>query len=211
MRVKMAKPVIAWSHSALNKFETCPKQFFHLRVKRDFKEEENEHLRYGKKVHKALDLRISQGKKLPMELTHLEPVCQSFCDRKGEILTEQQLALDGNFEPCDWFDPNAYVRAVLDLVVFSEEKPSVFIGDWKTGAKISDDFSEFFRLAFLYTKTKSILTDALHRDDIGDVWAENLQKVRRLEKAVQTTEFPARPSGLCRRHCPIRTCGYFGS
>lgn len=47
------KPV--WSFSSIKTFEQCPKKYYHLKVARDHREEETEHMRYGTEFHKAAE------------------------------------------------------------------------------------------------------------------------------------------------------------
>ena len=99
----------AWSFSRLNSFETCPKKFWHTSVRKDVIEPESEHMRYGKEVHKALELRVGKDRPLPLHLRHLENHAIKLVSSKGQKLTEQQLAIDSNFEPCDWFSKKSAV------------------------------------------------------------------------------------------------------
>ena len=64
----------AWSYSALTSFETCPKQYWHYRIKRDVKESKSQATDYGTEVHKCFENRLIKGKKLPLDLRHHEPV-----------------------------------------------------------------------------------------------------------------------------------------
>jgi hypothetical protein len=52
-----------WSYSSIKLFEQCPKKFYHLRVARDFKEDDNaEHLLYGKRFHTAAEEYVCEGR-----------------------------------------------------------------------------------------------------------------------------------------------------
>jgi len=43
-----------WSYSSATTFEKCPKQYYHLYVAKDIKQDPNtEHFLYGNEVHKA--------------------------------------------------------------------------------------------------------------------------------------------------------------
>ena len=56
---------VAWSHSALNTFTTCPKKYWHEKIKKDVPFTESDASRYGKEVHKAFEDYIGKGTKLP--------------------------------------------------------------------------------------------------------------------------------------------------
>jgi len=219
----MKKP--AWSFSALNNFETCPKKFWHLRIKKDYKEVEGEALLYGKRVHKALELYVAKGKPLPQEFEHLEKYVKSFASVPAEKLTELQLAISEEFVPVDWFDRSTWCRAMLDLVILGNTH--ALLVDYKTG-KIKDDGFTQLKLAaalllvhypqiqtvdvaYLWTQHQGKTTrERYTRDQITEIWNELLPRVIAFEDAHKRDEFPARPSGLCRRHCPIESCPHHG-
>lgn len=215
----------AWSYSRLSNFETCPKKYWHITVRKDVKEPEGEAIRYGKMVHKALEKRVASNKPLPMNLRHLEKYAAMLAGATGEKLTEQQLAIDKGFEPCDWFSKQVWCRAILDLAIINDSHAVVV--DYKTG-KINNDFTQL-RLAavmlmlhepriqtvdpcYLWTKEKTLTKDEvrLTRDDIKAVILELLPRVKRYEKAHRVEEFPARPGFLCKRYCPVTSCPYHG-
>lgn len=215
----------AWSFSRLNSYETCPKKFWHTSVRKDVIEPESEHMRYGKEVHKALELRVGNERPLPINLRHLEKHASKLASAKGQKLTEQQLAIDSNFEPCDWFSKQTWCRAIIDLAVVSP--PHAVVVDYKTG-KISDDFTQLrlagtllmlhmpeihtVDLCFLWTREKAITRDEkrLTRNDIKTVISSLMPRIRKYEKAHKTESFPARPSGLCKRHCSVTKCPHHG-
>lgn len=215
----------AWSFSRLNSFETCPKKFWHTSVRKDVIEPESEHMRYGKEVHKALELRVGKDRPLPLHLRHLENHAIKLVSSKGQKLTEQQLAIDSNFEPCDWFSKKTWCRAIIDLAIVNA--PHAVVIDYKTG-KISDDFTQLrlagallmlhmaeiqtVDLCFLWTREKQLTRDEkrLTRNDIKQVILDIMPRIRKYEKAHRTESFPARPSGLCKRHCPVTKCPHFG-
>lgn len=218
----MSKPV-AWSYSRLTNFEQCPKKFWHLNVAKDIKEPTSEAMRYGSEVHKAIELRISKGQEFPLHLTHLEPMIARFADLKAEVIVEQQLALNHNLKPTGWFDSDVWCRAIIDYAAISGDRALVV--DWKTG-KMSDDFTQqkvaaamffiFFPkvqtidMMYYWLKDKKHTTETLKREDAKHVWAAMMKRVRVYVDAHNTTTFEPRPSGLCKRHCPVKSCPYNG-
>ena len=125
----MSKKVNAWSFSRLKNFEQCPKKFYHTSIRKDVIESQNDTMLYGNRVHKALELRVKNGKRLPMDMTHLESIAAKFADPKvkpDEILTEQQLAIDENYQPCDWFSKDTWTRAIIDYLFCREDMPELW-------------------------------------------------------------------------------------
>lgn len=217
---------VAWSYSRLNNYETCPKKFFHSSVRKDVIEAESEAMRYGKLVHKALELRVSKDKPMPLNLRYLDKYAKLIAESKGEKLTEQQLAIDNNFSPCGWFDKKTWCRAILDLAIINGTHAVVI--DYKTG-KISSDFTQLrlagvllmlhmpelqtVDLSYLWTKDKKITKydeGPLTRDDIKTVVTELMPRIKKYERAHRMESFPARPGFLCKNWCHIKTCPYHG-
>jgi hypothetical protein len=216
----------AWSFSALNNFESCPKKYWHLSIEKDYKEVEGEPIIYGKKVHKALEQLVRDGIPLPNELAHMKPYVQKFIDAPGEKLVEQQLAITKDFQPTDWRDWNgAWVRVVIDLAI-KGNKHAVLI-DYKTGKMKDDEFTqlglasavfmahhpdiETCDTGYLWTEANGKITKrTFSRGDITGLWNAILPRVARFQRAFDLTEYPPSPSGLCRRHCPITSCPHNG-
>lgn len=218
-----SKP-IAWSYSRLTNYEQCPKKFWHLSVQKDTKEGESEAMRYGNLVHKALEKRIAAGKPLPEQLGHLEPLVAKFANAAGEKHAELQLAINRDFKPTGWFDRDTWGRAIIDLAIISGER--ALIVDWKTG-KISDDFTqqqvaaclffifhpevEHMDLMYYWIKDKKPTTKSLSREDTKHVWSAVLRRIKKYTQAHELVDFPPRPSGLCKKHCPVTSCPYNGN
>lgn len=214
----------AWSYSRLDQFENCPKRYWHTTVAKDFPEPKSDAQTYGTKVHKALELRVSKNAPLPKELSHLERIAVKFVDAPGIKLVEQQLAINEQFTPVKWFAKDVWCRAIVDLAVINKDRAVVV--DYKTG-KMSDDFTQQ-RLAtvmlmlhhktiqtaemiYLWLASKKITRGFLIREDTADVWSEFLPRVKRFQHAYDNTQFPARPSGLCKQHCHVVSCPHNGS
>ena len=215
----------AWSFSRLNNFENCPKKFWHESVRKDVPFEESEAMRYGKMVHKALELRVGKNKPLPLNLRYLDKYATLLANAKGKKLCEQQLAIDASFEPCDWFSKQTWCRAILDLAIVKGSHAVVF--DYKTG-KISSDFTQLrlagvllmlhmpeiqtVDLSYLWTKEKKITSyeDTLSREDIKTVVLEMMPRIKKYERAHRMESFPARPGFLCKNWCPVKQCPYHG-
>ena len=218
----MTEPV-AWSFSRLNSFETCPKKFYHISVQKDVKESEGEAIIYGKMVHKALENRVKSGTPLPLNLTHLEKYAARFAEAPGNKLTEQQLCIDKNFAPCDWFSKEAWCRSILDLAIVSGSK--AVLVDYKTG-KISEDFTQM-RLAavmfmlhmpdvqetticYLWTKHKRITSEIFTRAQIKELISEMMPRLNHYNAAHANKDFPPRPGWLCKNYCPVIKCPHNG-
>lgn len=139
---------IALSWSRLSDYQQCPLKFKlkYITKAGNFKEDfdKSPHLVRGSNVHKKLEdyvvQRTSDGK-LPVKVTSLpevemtKPFVDRFIDNYEVVIPETQICVNANWERVDWFSPDAYYRAIFDLIAI---RPSdVAIIDYKTG-KIRD-------------------------------------------------------------------------
>lgn len=223
----MPDKAIAWSYSRLTNYEQCPKKFWHMSAapkSERITEPPSEAMRYGNEVHKAIEERISKDKEFPLHLTHLEPIIAKFADAGGEKLVEQQLALNYNMRPTGWFDSDVWCRSIIDFAAVNGDHALVV--DWKTG-KMGDDFTQqkvaaamffiFFPdvqtvdMMYYWLKDKKATTESLKREDAKHVWAAMMKRVKKYVRAHEEMDFPPRQSGLCKRHCPVKSCPYNGA
>lgn len=211
----MTKPV-AWSYSALTAFETCPRRYYLTKVTKQVVEPPTEATTWGNSVHKALELRITQRKVLPTGMEQWEPLVNSILSKGGKVEAESRMALTRNLKPTTFFAKDVYVRGITDVTV--EKNGKLFVGDWKTGKPTPE--SAQLRLsaamvmahkphvttvvnAFVWLKTNEVTAETFTRDDIPGIWQEFAPRVQRLEIAMEENKFPAKPSGLCRKWCPV--------
>jgi hypothetical protein len=214
----------SWSYSKLKNYETCPKKHYHLDVIKDIKEEESENLSYGNTVHTVMHHYLAKGTIMPPVL---EPTLKPWADKvkagKGDLLVEQKYAITKDFGPCDWFAPVAWYRGIGDVVRVNG--PVALIVDWKTGKIIEDSvqlalmaqcvFAHFpevqvVKSLYVWLKEDAETSEVFKRADMPGIWNNILPRVRQLEEAYKTTSFPAQPSGLCRKWCPVKSCPHFG-
>ena len=213
----------AWSYSALSSFETCPKKHYLTRIAKQVKETEGEAARWGKRVHKAFEDRVLKGTPLPTGLTQWEPMMRKLEGSEGEILAETQFALDANHKQVAWFDKSVWVRAVIDFGVIKGDRAVLL--DYKTGKpKPDSDQLKLFAAVvmairpevnkvstgYLWLNTKEIYSEEFTREELPELWKPFLPRVQRLDYAFERNDWPARPSGLCRRHCPCTGCEFNG-
>lgn len=211
---------IAFSFSRLNQYEECPKKFHAVGIAKSVREVETQPMKDGKAAHKALELRVRDGKVLPPNLVHLESMAKVIVAAPGDKRTEQQLAINANYEPTGWFDKDVYCRAIVDLSV--NNGPRAVLFDYKTG-KMSPDFTqmrltgavyfehqpavELLDLAYVWLKSKKITKETMRRDEIPDVWNGLLPRIQRYQDAFGAQDFPARPGRQC-KWCPVKSCPY---
>jgi hypothetical protein len=128
----------AWSYSRMKGFETCPKQYYHVNVLKEYPFEETVATRYGNEFHKAAELYIKDNQPVPGKFAEFEPILQSLRDKPGDKHCELKLGLTADLEPCGFFAKNVWFRGVVDLLIIDGDR--AFIVDYKTGksAKYAD-------------------------------------------------------------------------
>jgi hypothetical protein len=116
-----------------------------------------------------------------------------------------------------------WYRGIGDFVVVDGSNALVL--DWKTG-KVLDDPVQLMLMAQLifshYPQVKSVNAQfvwlkfdctseqTVTRQDIANNWIGLMDRVNAMKEAYETDVFVPKPSGLCRKHCPVRSCQYHG-
>lgn len=214
----------AWSYSRLKNWRTCPKRHYHIDVARDVKEDESEELKFGKAIHTAAAHWIAKGTEPPpVHKPYLEPWVERFRRMPGEKLTEQQLAIDEGLQPCEWFAKEAWFRSIADVLIING--PVAIAADWKTGRVLEDPEQlalmascifahhpqvQKIRAIYIWLKEHAETTMDYTREGMPEVWASVWPELEQLRHAYATTTYPAKPSRLCRRWCPVSACPHHG-
>jgi hypothetical protein len=215
-------PPVAWSYSRLTSYETCPRKHWHLNVKKDLKEEPSQAMIDGNLIHKAFELRIRDGKLLPIHLRVHEPVLAKIIAAPGEKIVEQQIALSVGWEPVEWFAKDAWLRIKSDLTQYAGSYGVVW--DWKSG-RPHDDFTqlnlnaavllqlapeiEAVTPAYYWTKARHVAPGPrVTRDQVAEIWGPILERVGRYQAAHDAQDFPPRENFFC-KNCPVKSCQYW--
>ena len=216
----------AWSHSALTKFETCPRQYHEMNVLKNYQDGSSEAMSWGNEVHKAFENYVRSGTPFPIGMRQFEKLVKPFVDAPGSILVEQKLAVTKEFAPTTWFGKNVWVRSIIDLAVVNG--PKCIIVDWKTGKKKPNhdqlalmaavmfaQAEELEQISAMFIWTQEDGMDAITRvtyvrSQLPKLWDRFLKREQVYQDAHIETNFPPKPSGLCRRFCPVASCEFQG-
>jgi hypothetical protein len=220
----------SWSWSRLKNFRNCPKRHWEIDLQKNFKEPEGDALKWGHDVHAALAAYIYNGKPLPKTMERYTDVASGWVALKKAgvpVLVEQKLAMDADFKPCGFFDHQAWYRGVVDVMAIGNGVAHA--GDWKTGKMPDDGDAEYEQLGLTaqlifahYPDIKEVSTtfvwlgfdDTTERtytnDGMVPLWNKLWPQINVMKDAFRTTTYPAKPSGLCVRHCPVNNCPYHG-
>lgn len=209
---------LAHSYSAVKLYENCPQRYYRQRIVKDVVDEGGEASKFGERIHKMLEDRMRDRTPLPIEAAPYEPLCRSLerAAEGGELSVEKELVLTEALSPTGWWEPDAWLRSKLDILVVRGERAVVL--DWKTGKRSPDFFQMGIFAAQVFkhypdvTRVDSSLvwlrqyemdTETYLRSQSNALWADILSRIRRIYQSVEHDNWPAKPSGLC-RYCPAR-------
>jgi len=222
---------LVYSYTNLNCYENvCPYQFYERYIKKSTPFVETEAMRYGTKVHEALEHRIAHKKPLHPDFAQWEPFAAPFDgfhdDTRDKTVprqalsTELKLGITVKGECCDFFDnANVWLRGKLDVVVLNGFNRA-YINDWKTGNSNYEDRFELDVGALMLHAANPHLTTIkgtytwLKENRLGEMydlsdtrhaWTKVTGIVKRIERDRQTGQFEKRPGPLC-GFCDVKHC-----
>ena len=224
----MSKPVTAapWSYSKLKAFETCPKQFYHTNVLKQFPSQETEAMRYGTEFHKAAEDFVQDGTPIPAKFSFAAGAVEKLKNKPGEKLCERKMGLTESLEPCGFFDDDVWFRGIADLIIIDGDLARVV--DYKTGksARYADKgqlelmaltvFAHFpkvklIKAGLFFVIARDLVKSSYTEFDKDELWRKWLAKHGAMKKAFDVAVWNPRPSGLCKRHCLVTECLHNGA
>lgn len=215
----MSKPLIA-SHSFLDCFERCPKQAFRKYVAKDLPFVETEAMKWGNRVHLALEQRVRDKTPLPEDVAAYEKFAAALDAHTCHV--EQKLGMTIGGRGTAFFSPNVWCRGKVDVAI--PRAPTVLILDWKTG-KPREDPAELERFAYMIRANNDELTTFkgryvwLKEDRLGQGHAldpdRRLAADKRLMEQAEALRardepWPAHENGLCKQYCDDLSCAFNG-
>lgn len=218
---------LAWSYSSIKTFDSCPKKYYHLRILKDFKDEDSTATIYGKEVHTAAEEFIRDGKPIPAKFGFLAPTLEALAKIEGEKHCEIKLGIakrDGKFSPCDFFAKDVWWRGIADLLIVNEEKQTAYLVDYKTSknAKYADTkqldllagavFTHYPKImeiksALLFVVSNEIVKKK-HEFMMQMSYLNSMEpELNRLEAAMKTNVWNPVSGPLC-KFCPVSSCAH---
>jgi RecB family exonuclease len=219
--------IAPWSFSKAKAFETCPKQFYHEKILKEYPVEETEAMRYGTEFHKACENYIGEGKPLPKKFDFIKDTLDALNKKRGVKLCEKKLGLTADLEPCDFFSKRVWFRGIADLLIVDTLAETAWVIDYKTGrsAQYADKgqlelmamsvFKHYpdikkVRAGLLFVVANKLVKHQYEIDSEPLLWEKWLGIYGKMEKAFKADVWNPRPSGLCKRHCPVLECPHNG-
>lgn len=220
----------SWSWSKLKNYRTCPKRHYEVDIAKTFKEDESEQLKWGNQLHEAMANYIGKGTPLPPMVARFKDWPDRVVALKKlglETAVERKLAMTKDFHPCNFFDAGAWFRGVVDCsLTLPPEMKAMITLDWKTGGNVNPEFEQLAlsaQLVFAHHPEVDVVVaiyvwfghdtqtvKAYRREDMLPVWNGVMGTVTQMTDAHKTMTYPPKPSGLCMKYCPVKSCPYWG-
>lgn len=221
----MAK--FTWSYSSATTFEKCPKQYYHLYVAKDIKQDPNQkHFLYGNEVHKAAEEYVRDGVPLPEKFSEFQTPLDMLKRIPGEKWCELKLGLTKDLEPCDFFGDNVWWRGAIDLLILDKENKTATIIDYKTGKSQYADtrqlgllsiavFKKFpeiekIKAGLMFLVSKEIIKEEYNNTRIDEMYTEWDRLILRMNTAYDSGVFNPVPNFACKSFCPVQSCAHWG-
>jgi hypothetical protein len=218
----------AWSHTALDNFENCPKQYYEVKVEQRWPFSSTAEMEWGKSVHRAFEHYLLYGTPMSADLDMHRDFLDRFKAEPGEIKGEERIALNTALQPCGYFDkapkPEVWYRGQVDAQKRDKVSGISHILDHKTG-RVKNDFTQLKSFAmwefiahpeihtvnveFYWTQIRGAAGETYRREQLPEILSFFAAKLHRYADAFLTGVFPAKQSGLCNGWCPVTDCEFW--
>ena len=217
--------IAPWSFSKIKAFEQCPKQFYHMKILKEYEEKETEAMLYGTLFHEAAEEYVKNQVPLPLKFDYALKALDRLQAKQGRKLCEYKLGLTKELEPCGFFHKDVWFRGIADLIILNEDV--AWVVDYKTGksARYADKgqlelmalatFKHFpkvkeIRAGLLFVVSKDLIRDTYTKDQEEELWDKWFTNYAKMEAAADNNVWNPKPSGLCARHCAVVECVHNG-
>lgn len=219
----MNKPILPWSYSSFDAYNTCPRRFYETKIAKNYVEETSEQMLWGTRVHEALELRVRDKTPLPNEMVQYEKYAATVERSEGDIYCEIKLGVDATLQPAQFDSPTVWCRGVEDVLIVAGTKAVSL--DYKTGKvksaskqlqlsalRVFTNFPEVevVSTAFLWLKGAPPTKATYHVGEAGELWDGFIEGVDRMLWSESHDTWPAKRSGLCKNWCPVTSCVHNG-
>ena len=222
-----ASSIVPWSFSKAKAFEQCPKQFYHMKVLKQYEDKETEAMRYGTLMHEAAEKYVRDKEPLPRAFEYVQPVLDSLLNKQGEKLCEFKMGLTEGLDPCGFYADDVWWRGIADLVILDTDSQLAWVIDYKTGksARYADKgqlelmamamFKHFpaikeVRAGLLFVVCNEFIKEKYKQTDQTLLWAKWTNAFALMRESLDNDVWNPKPSGLCRNHCAVLECVHNG-
>jgi ATP-dependent exoDNAse (exonuclease V) beta subunit len=210
-----------WSYSSLKEYTGCPKKYQEVRVLKNYTFQDTPQTIYGKEVHKALEDYVKSNTALAKNYERFKGLVDDLIAISGDKYCEHEMALTKEKTPCEFEDPNRWVRGIADLLIVDGD--TAFIVDYKTGSNKYPDpkqlklmalmtFAHFpkvnhVKAGLLFLAHNQFIPEEYKREDIDKLWGHFTTPLMRLSHSYASDTWIANPTPLC-KYCPVKTCDF---
>jgi CRISPR/Cas system-associated exonuclease Cas4 (RecB family) len=214
--------VIQWSFSSLKDFINCPKQYYHIKVAKDFEKKATHQMLYGTEVHKACEDYVRDGTPLLKNYERFKSQLDALLEIRGTKYCEHEMALTQDREPCAFDSDTRWVRGIVDLLIV--DGADAYIVDYKTGSNRYPDpkqlklmalmtYAHFpevqsIKAGLLFVMHNTFVTEEYDRKDIDKLWRNFLPELNRLQVAYENNIWFPKAGPLC-GWCPVSSCNFY--
>jgi hypothetical protein len=217
---------ITWSYSGISLFKQCPKKYHHLKVLKDFTEQETEALLYGSAVHKAAEDHITEGKPIPPQYKYMEGYMERIKAYPGVKLAKYKMAIKLDGSRCNFDAPEAWWRGIADLIILNGDTCRIL--DYKTGksARYADTaqldllalaaFTYFpevqnIKAALLFVVAGELVKKSYNREASASALMQAAQdSYVPLQAAYENNVWNPKPNFTCNKYCAVLSCAHNG-
>ena len=214
-----------WSISRVKDYFTCPRQYEAKHILKKIKFEHTQATLWGNEVHKAFENYTKSKRAFAENTKHLQSMAEGLSHIPGDHIGEQKHAFTREKELTKYFGADVYGRCIVDLTIKQDRR--ALTADYKTGSPnyVDDDQITLSNLCtflkypdldyvqgmYIFTKDLDYIQKVTTtKAQVPQAWAEILNKVNKVEQAHAENAFPPKPSGLCKKWCPVHSCEYNG-
>jgi hypothetical protein len=182
---------------------------------------------YGDQFHKAAENYIKKDEELPERFAYAKESLDILNAKQGQKLCEYKMGLTENLDPCGFNAAGVWWRGIADLVILNDDEKLAWVVDYKTGksSRYADKgqlelmalalfkhfpFVEKVRAGLLFVVCEDFIKDTYTNDQEDILWAKWVSNIESMEAAYRTEVWNPKPSGLCKRHCPVVECPHNG-
>jgi hypothetical protein len=217
---------IPFSHSGLKSYETCPLKFYHEKVIKTFPFSDTVYTIYGKELHTAAEEYVRDGKPLPGRFDFMKPTLDALLEKPGRKFTELEMGATADLKPCGFKDPEAWCRGIADLLIVDDDSLTAWVLDYKSGSDKYPDRDQltlmslltfvhfphirFVRSGLLFVVKGTMVKHKVSLEERPKHWQNYRERVARLLASYEADVWNPKPSGLCRKYCPVTECPHCG-
>jgi hypothetical protein len=198
-----------WSFSRLSTAEQCPKQYWYSYIEKvPSTKPESPAAARGLGIHeKAEKYLLGEIPIYPPELQKVAAHAMMLKAKKAK--PETKLGVKADWSPCDFKDPDAYFRGIIDVSYI--EGGVIHVQDWKSGQVYSDHPEQLAQYSALvaahHPEATDIHTRLIYTDSgvvtkpkvtpMGHIKGIRIMLDARIKKVEEETIYPVQPGKHC--------------